>query len=104
MPDGKTILMSAGTKVYFVDARRRRLDRSVRRRAAQSRRVSRLAVSPKGDAIAIVVAEPERNRSSCAVRHASRRYQHRDREDRGPANNPGGMKENRNGRSVRAAS
>jgi hypothetical protein len=60
MPDGRTILMSAGTKVF-----------SWTRGAASWTEmfdaaphglgiVSRLAVSPKGDAVAIVVAEPKR--------------------------------------------
>ena len=59
MPDGKTILMSSGTKVFswtrgaagwteVFDAARHQLGA-----------VSRLAVSPKGDAIAMVVAEPK---------------------------------------------
>jgi hypothetical protein len=59
MPDGQTILMSAGTKVFswtrgaagwteVFDAARDNLGA-----------VSRLAVSPKGDAIALVVAEPK---------------------------------------------
>jgi hypothetical protein len=60
MPDGQTMLMSAGTKIYswsrgatawteVFDAARH--DLGV---------VSRLAVSPKGDAVAIVVAEPKK--------------------------------------------
>jgi len=60
MPDGRTILMSSGTKVFswtrgaaawteVFDATRGGLGA-----------VSRLAVSPKGDAIALVVAEPKR--------------------------------------------
>lgn len=58
MPDGRTMLMSAGTKVFswtrgatgwteVFDAAARGLGTA-----------SRLAVSPKGDAIAIVVSEP----------------------------------------------
>jgi hypothetical protein len=58
LPDGKTILMSAGTKIMswtrggagwteVFDAAPHRLGA-----------ITRLAVSPKGDAIAIVVAEP----------------------------------------------
>jgi Tol biopolymer transport system component len=60
MPDGKTILMSVGTKVFswtrggagwteVFDAAPHGLGA-----------VSRLAVSPKGDAVAIVVAEPKK--------------------------------------------
>jgi WD40-like Beta Propeller Repeat len=60
MPDGQTMLMSAGTKIFswsrgatawteVFDAARH--DLGV---------VSRLAVSPKGDAVAIVVAEPKK--------------------------------------------
>ena len=60
MPDGKTILMSGGTKVFswtrggsgwteVFDAAPHNLGN-----------VSRIAVSPKGDAIAIVVAEPNK--------------------------------------------
>ena len=60
MPDGKTILMSGGTKVFswtrggtgwteVFDAAPHGLGA-----------VSRLAVSPKGDAVAIVVAEPKK--------------------------------------------
>ena len=60
MPDGKTMLMSAGTKIYswtmgavawaeVYDAAAFKLDA-----------VTRLAVSPQGDAIAIVVAEPKK--------------------------------------------
>jgi hypothetical protein len=58
MPDGKTILMSGGTKVFswtrggsgwteVFDAAPHKLGA-----------VSRIAVSPKGDAVALVVAEP----------------------------------------------
>jgi len=60
MPDGRTILMSAGTRVFswtrggagwteVFDAAKHDLGA-----------VSRLAVSPAGDAIAIVVAEPKK--------------------------------------------
>jgi Tol biopolymer transport system component len=58
MPDGRTVLMSAGSKIFswtregtgwteVFDAARRGLGA-----------VSRLTVSPRGDALAIVVAEP----------------------------------------------
>lgn len=60
MPDGKTMLMSSGTKIYsrrvgthmwlgVYDAAEHGLGA-----------VTRLAVSPKGDAIAFVVAEPKK--------------------------------------------
>jgi Tol biopolymer transport system component len=60
MPDGRTILMSAGTKVFswargtagWVEA----FDAAAHDLGA----VSRIAVSPNGDAVAIVVAEPKR--------------------------------------------
>ena len=59
-PDGKTILMSGGTKIYswtrgatgWIEV----FDVAPHNLGA----VSRLAVSPKGDAIAIVVAEPKK--------------------------------------------
>ena len=58
MPDGKTILMSGGTKVYSwtrgASGWTEVFDASAHGLGA----VSRLAVSPKGDAVAIVVAEP----------------------------------------------
>ena len=59
-PDGKTILMSSGTKVYSWtrggSAWTEVFDAAPHNLGA----VSRLAVSPKGDAIAIVVAEPRK--------------------------------------------
>jgi hypothetical protein len=58
MPDGKTILMSGGSKVYSwtrgATAWTEVFDTAPHGLGA----VSRLAVSPKGDAVAIVVAEP----------------------------------------------
>jgi Tol biopolymer transport system component len=58
LPDGKTILMSGGTKVYSwtrgATVWTEVFDVAPHNLGA----VSRLAVSPKGDAIAIVVAEP----------------------------------------------
>jgi hypothetical protein len=57
MPDGKTMLMSAGTKIYSwtrgASAWNEVFDASTHQLGA----VTRMAVSPKGDAIAIVVAE-----------------------------------------------
>jgi WD40-like Beta Propeller Repeat len=58
MPDGRTILMSGGTRVYSwtrgASGWTEVFDVSAHNLGA----VSRLAVSPKGDAVAIVVAEP----------------------------------------------
>jgi Tol biopolymer transport system component len=58
MPDGKTILMSGGTKVYSwtrgASGWTEVFDAAVHGLGA----VSRLTVAPKGDAVAIVVAEP----------------------------------------------
>jgi hypothetical protein len=56
MPDGKTILMSAGTKIYSWTGAgwSEVFDGAPHQLGA----ITRLAVSPKGDAIAIVVAEP----------------------------------------------
>ena len=62
MPDGVTILMSGGTKIYSynwmrpADGWTEVFDVAPHGLGA----VSRLAVSPKGDAVAIVVAEPKR--------------------------------------------
>ena len=60
MPDGKTILMSGGTKVFSwtrgASSWTEVFDAALHNLGA----VSRIAVSPKGDAIAIVVAEPKR--------------------------------------------
>ena len=60
MPDGKTILMSSGTKIFswtrgakdWIEV----FDAAPHHLAA----VTRLAVSPKGDGVAFVVAEPKR--------------------------------------------
>ena len=58
MPDGRTILMSGGTKVFSwvrgASAWTEVFDAGAHGLGA----VTRLAVSPKGDAVAIVVAEP----------------------------------------------
>ena len=60
MPDGKTILMSGGTKIYSwtrgASAWSEVYDAAMHGLGA----VTRLAVSPKGDAVAIVVAEPKK--------------------------------------------
>ena len=60
MPDGRTILMSAGTKVFSwtrdASGWTEVFDAGPHGLGA----VSRLAVSPKGDAVAIVVAEPKK--------------------------------------------
>jgi Tol biopolymer transport system component len=59
MPDGRTILMSSGTKVFSwtreASGWAEVFDAATHRLGA----VSRLAVSPLGDAIAVVVAEPK---------------------------------------------
>jgi hypothetical protein len=58
MPDGKTILMASGTRVFSwtrgTDGWVEVFDAAPRMLGA----VSRIAISPKGDAAAIVVAEP----------------------------------------------
>jgi Tol biopolymer transport system component len=58
MPDGKTILMSSGTKVYSwtrgASSWAEVFDAAPHGLGA----VTRLAVSPKGDAVALVVSEP----------------------------------------------
>ena len=60
MPDGKTILMSGGTRIYSwtrgASAWSEVFDAATHGLGV----VSRLAVSPKADAVAIVVAEPAR--------------------------------------------
>jgi WD40-like Beta Propeller Repeat len=60
MPDGKTILMSGGTKIFSwtrgAPGWTEVFDAAPHGLGA----VSRLAVSPKGDAVAIVVAEPKK--------------------------------------------
>jgi hypothetical protein len=57
MPDGKTILMSSGTKVFAWTRGAAGWTEVFDAAAHQLGTVSRIAVSPKGDAIAIVVAE-----------------------------------------------
>ena len=58
MPDGKTILMSTGTKVMSWTRGAAGWTEVFDAAAHQLGAVTRIAVSPKGDAIAIVVAEP----------------------------------------------
>jgi hypothetical protein len=58
MPDGKTILMSSGTKVFSWTRGASGWTEVFDGASHQLGAVTRLAVSPKGDAIAIVVAEP----------------------------------------------
>jgi Tol biopolymer transport system component len=57
MPDGKTILMSGGTKIYSWTRGASGWTEVFDAAAHNLGAVTRLAVSPKGDAIAIVVAE-----------------------------------------------
>ena len=57
MPDGKTILMSAGTRVFSWTRGEPGWTQVFDAATHSLGAVSRLAVSPKGDAIAIVVAE-----------------------------------------------
>ena len=58
MPDGKTILMSAGAKVMSWSRGAAGWTEVFDAAPHQLGAITRLAVSPKGDAIAIVVAEP----------------------------------------------
>lgn len=60
MPDGKTILMSAGTRIMSWTLGTAGWTEVFDAAAHQLGTVSRIAVSPKGDAIAIVVSEPVR--------------------------------------------
>jgi dipeptidyl aminopeptidase/acylaminoacyl peptidase len=60
MPDGKTILMSSGTKILSWTTGAAGWSEVFDAAAHQLGAVTRLAVSPKGDAIAIVVAEPKK--------------------------------------------
>jgi hypothetical protein len=59
-PDGKTILMSGGTKVFSWTRGGATWAEVFDAAAHNLGSVSRIAVSPKGDAIAIVVAEPKK--------------------------------------------
>jgi len=58
MPDGRTLLMSSGTKVFSWTRGATGWTEVFDAAAHNLGAVSRLAVSPRGDAIAIVVAEP----------------------------------------------
>lgn len=58
MPDGKTILMSAGTKILSWTKGAAGWTEVFDGAPHQLGAITRLAVSPKGDAVAIVVAEP----------------------------------------------
>jgi hypothetical protein len=60
MPDGKTILMSSGTKVFSWTRGSSSWTEVFDAAPHNLGAVSRIAVSPKGDAIAIVVAEPKK--------------------------------------------
>jgi len=60
MPDGQTILMSAGTKIFAWTRGASGWLEVFDAAAHNLGAVSRLAISPKGDAVAIVVAEPPR--------------------------------------------
>ena len=60
MPDGKTILMSGGTKVYSWIRGAGSWTEVFDAAAHSLGAVSRIAVSPKGDAVAIVVAEAKK--------------------------------------------
>lgn len=58
MPDGKTMVMSAGTKIFAWTRGAAAWTEVFDAAAHNLGVVSRIAVSPKGDALAIVVAEP----------------------------------------------
>lgn len=60
MPDGKTMLMSSGTKIFSWTAGATSWTEVYDASAYGLGAVTRLAVSPKGDAVAFVVAEPKR--------------------------------------------
>lgn len=60
MPDGKTVLMSAGTRIFSWTRGAAGWSEVFDAASAQLGNVSRLNVSPKGDAVAMVVAEPKR--------------------------------------------
>ena len=60
MPDGKTILMSSGTKVFSWTRGGSSWAEVFDAAPHQLGAVSRIAVSPKGDAVAIVVTEPKK--------------------------------------------
>ena len=60
MPDGKTILMSAGTKIMSWTRGGSGWAEAFDGAPHQLGAITRLAVSPKGDAIALVVSEPKK--------------------------------------------
>lgn len=60
MPDGKTVVMSAGTKVFSWTRGATTWTEVFDGAAVELGAISRLSVSPKGDAVAMVVAEPRR--------------------------------------------
>ena len=60
LPDGKTIVMSAGTKIMSWTRGESGWTEVFDAAPHQLGAISRLAVSPKGDAIAIVTAEPKK--------------------------------------------
>lgn len=60
MPDGKTVLMPAGTKVFSWTRGATGWTEVFDGAAFRLGVISRLNVSPKGDAVAMVVAEPKR--------------------------------------------
>jgi Tol biopolymer transport system component len=60
MPDGKTILMSGGTRIYSWTRGAATWTEVYDAATHGLGAVSRLAVSPKGDAVAFVVAEPKK--------------------------------------------
>ncbi len=60
MPDGRTILMSAGAKVLSWTRGAEGWTEVFDLSAHQLGAITRLSVSPKGDAVAIVVAEPKK--------------------------------------------
>jgi WD40-like Beta Propeller Repeat len=60
MPDGQTMLMSAGTRVFSWTRGATGWIEVFDAAAHDLGAVSRIAVSPKGDAVAIVVAEPKK--------------------------------------------
>jgi len=59
MPDGKTVLMSSGTKVFSWTRGAAGWTEVFDGAAHRLGAISRLAVSPAGDAVALVVAEPK---------------------------------------------
>jgi hypothetical protein len=59
MPDGKTLLMSSGTKIMSWTRGGNGWAEVFDGAARKLGNVSRLAISPTGDALAIVVAEPK---------------------------------------------